>query len=510
MARLIIAHDLGTTGNKATLYDADGELVGSAFVPYDTHYFGQNCVEQNPADWWEAMVGSTRQLMAASEASPDDVACVTFSGQMMGCVAVDATGEVLRPAIIWADQRAVKEADYVAERAGADRVYEVTGHRVGPSYSAAKILWIRGNEPDTFSKAARFHHAKDYVIMRLTGAHVTDYSDASGMNLFDLATRDWSAEILDAVEIDRSLLPDPRPATDVAGELHGDVAEECGLRAGTPVVIGGGDGSCAAVGAGVVREGSAYNYVGSSSWIALATPKPLPDPDRRTFTFAHLHPDLYMPTGTMQAAGGSYQWFRNTLCAEEMRDAEASGKDPYDLLNEQVATIAPGADGLVYLPYLMGERSPHWNPNARGAFIGLNPNHTKAHMARAVLEGVTLNLRIILEAFQRQGAQIAAMRVIGGGAKGEVWRQIMADVYGMPVLLPAHLEEATSLGAAVAGGVGVGLFRDFAVAEEIASVVARQEPNDEAKKAYDALYPIFCQAYEGLVETFDALSELSR
>ena len=510
MAKLIIAHDLGTTGNKATLYDADGELVGTAFAPYDTRYFGQNCVEQNPSDWWEAVVGSTRRLLRESSASPDDVACVTFSGQMMGCVAVDASGEVLRPAIIWADQRAVKEADLVAERAGAERVYEITGHRVGPSYSAAKILWIKENEPDTFARAARFHHAKDYIIMRLTGAQVTDYSDASGMNLFDLASHDWSDGILDAVGLDRSVLPEPRPATDVAGELKPDVADECGLRAGTPVVIGGGDGSCAAVGAGIVREGAAYNYVGSSSWIALATPKPLPDPDRRTVTFAHLDPELYMPTGTMQAAGGSYQWFRNALCAEEIREAEASETDPYDLLNAHVESVPPGADGLIYLPYLMGERSPYWNPNARSAFIGLNPNHTKAHMARAVLEGVTLNLRIILEAFQRQGARIEAMRVIGGGAKGEVWRQIMADVYGMPVLLPAHLEEATSLGAAVAGGVGVGLFRDFTVAEDIAKVVSQQEPDPEAKQVYDALYPIFCQAYEGLVGTFEALSALSR
>jgi len=510
MAKLIIAHDLGTTGNKATLYDADGELVGTAFAPYDTRYFGQNCVEQNPSDWWEAVVGSTRRLLRESSASPDDVACVTFSGQMMGCVAVDAAGEVLRPAIIWADQRAVKEADLVAERAGAERVYEITGHRVGPSYSAAKILWIKGNEPDTFARAARFHHAKDYIIMRLTGAHVTDYSDASGMNLFDLAAHDWSDDILNAVGIERSVLPEPRPATDVAGELKPGMAGECGLKPGTPVVIGGGDGSCAAVGAGVVREGAAYNYVGSSAWIALATPEPLPDPDRRTVTFAHLDPELYMPTGTMQAAGGSYQWFRNTLCAEEMKEAEASERDPYELLNAQVESVPPGADGLIYLPYLMGERSPYWNPNARGAFIGLSPNHTKAHMARAVLEGVTLNLRIILEAFQRQGAQIEAMRVIGGGAKGDVWRQIMADVYGMPVLLPAHLEEATSLGAAVAGGVGVGLFKDFTVAEDIAKVVTRQEPDPEAKETYGTLYPIFCQAYEGLVGVFDGLSGLSR
>lgn len=507
MPNLILAHDLGTTGNKATLYDPAGELVGTAFGGYETRYFGQNCVEQDPADWWQAVVGSTRRLLGESRASAADIACVTFSGQMMGCVAVDALGEVLRPAIIWADQRAVKQAEWIAERVGADRVYEITGHRVGPSYSAAKMLWVKVTEGYRRLHFARFHQAKDYLVLRLTGVHATDYSDASGTNLFDLRARDWSAEILDALEIDRALLPEPRPSTDVVGEVLLGPAEECGLRAGTPVVIGGGDGACAAVGAGVVREGAAYNYVGSSSWIALASGEPLLDPDRRTFTFCHLDPKLYMPTGTMQAAGASYQWFRDTLCAEEVGRAEAEGRSSYELIDALAASVPPGADGLIFLPYLLGERSPHWNPNARGAFVGLSPKHTRAHMARAVLEGVALNLRIILEAFRRQGAGIAEMRVIGGGAKGALWRQIMADVYGLPILLPAHLEEATSLGAAVAGGVGVGLFRDFTVAEQIAKVTDRHRPDADAQAAYDALYPVFCGAYEGLVGTFGRLSQ---
>jgi xylulokinase len=505
MPNLILAHDLGTTGNKATLYDPGGELVASAFAAYETRYFGQNCVEQDPADWWHAVAESTRRLLVQSKAAPADIACVTFSGQMMGCVAVDARGEVLRPAIIWADQRATAEAALIAERVGAERVYEVTGHRVGPSYSAAKILWIRAGEPDVFRRAARFHQAKDYVILRLTGAHVTDYSDASGTNLFDLETRDWSPAILGALDLDRGLLPEVRRSTDVAGELLAGPAEECSLRAGTPVVVGGGDGACAAVGAGVVREGAAYNYVGSSSWIALASSSPLPDPEQRTSTFCHLDPDLYMPTGTMQAAGASYQWFRDALCQEEVREAEASGRSPYELIDALAAQAPPGADRLLFLPYLLGERSPHWNPDARGAFIGLSPNHRKAHMARAVLEGVALNLRIILDAFRRQGAEVKMMRLIGGGAKGALWRQIMADVYGIPVTVPEHTEEATSLGAAVAGGIGVGLFRDFAVAEEVARPTQAQQPDPEAQKAYDALYPLFSRAYEGLVETFAAL-----
>ena len=517
MPTLILAHDLGTTGNKATLYDAEGQLVASAFAPYETQHLGQNRVEQDPRDWWRAVVDSTRRLLA--DASAGDIACVSFSGQMMGCVAVDGCGEVLRPAIIWADQRAQAQADFLAERVGAERVYEITGHRLGPSYSIEKVMWLRDHELDTFAQADCFLQAKDYVVLRLTGACVTDYSDASGSNAFDLRAREWSDEILEAAGIDRALLPEPHSSTDVVGEVLPGPAEECGLRAGTPVVIGGGDGSCAAVGAGSVREGNAYNYVGSSSWIALATREPLLHPEHRTVTFAHLVPDLYMPAGTTQAAGACYQWFRNMLCTEEMRAAEAEGIDVYDFLNALASTVAPGCEGLIFLPYLMGERSPHWNPHARGAFIGLTPSHTKAHLCRAVLEGVALNLRLVLDLFRKSGGpdpaardaaspdglRIESMRVIGGGAKGELWRQIMADAYGMPVLLPANLEEATSIGAAVAGGVGVGLFKDFGVAEEIATVTERRDPDPEAQAAYEALLPVFRGAYGGLVETFEGL-----
>ncbi|MBM3497979.1 MAG: xylulokinase [Armatimonadetes bacterium] len=513
MASLILAHDLGTTGNKATLYDAEGRLVASAFDAYETQHLGQNRVEQDPHDWWRAVVDSTRRLL--TEASARDIACVSFSGQMMGCVAVDGRGEALRPAIIWADQRAQAQADLLAERVGPERVYESTGHRLGPSYSIEKIMWVRDQEPEVYARATCFLQAKDYAVMRLTGACATDYSDASGTNAFDLRARGWSDEILEAAGIERALLPEPRPSTAVVGEVLPGPAEACGLRVGTPVVIGGGDGSCAAVGAGSVAEGTAYNYIGSSSWIALATREPFLHPEHRTVTFCHLVPDRYMPAGTTQAAGACYQWFRNMLCQEEMRAAKAEGIDVYDFLNAVAATVPPGCEGLIFLPYLMGERSPHWNPHARGAFIGLTPNHTKAHLCRAVLEGVALNLRLVLDLFRGHGGpdtaaryaappngmRIDAMRVIGGGAKGELWRQIMADAYGVPVLAPAHLEEATSLGAAVAGGVGVGLFRDFSVAEDLAATAVRHTP----RASYEALLPVFRLAYEGLVEVFEGL-----
>jgi xylulokinase len=300
-------------------------------------------------------------------------------------------------------------------------------------------------------------------------------------------------------------LPELRRSIDVAGEVLPEVADEVGVAPGTPVVIGGGDGACAAAGAGVLDEGAAYNYVGSSSWIALATKTPVYDPDYRTFTFGHIVPGMYMPTGTMQAAGASYQWARDQLCALERQAAETLEVSPYELMNLTAAQSPVGANGLIFLPYLLGERSPRWNPHARGAYIGLTIRHTHSDMVRAVLEGVTMNLRVILDAFRAQGAQIDVMRLIGGGARGRFWNQIMADVYGMPVQRLAILEEATSMGAALAGGVSTGLYPDFTMAETMNEVAQTIHPDPAAQAAYETVYPLFEATYQALVPVYDMM-----
>jgi xylulokinase len=451
---------------------------------------------------------STRQLIADAHVRPADVACVSFSGQMMGAVAVDRQARPLRNAIIWADMRAEEEARRIIDGVGWERTYRITGHRASSSYSGAKILWVREHQPEIFAEAHKFLHAKDFIVARLTGVFATDPTDASGMNLYDLRAGDWSTAILDAIGLDPALLPELHASTDVIGGVTPLAAEETGLAPGTPVVIGAGDGMCAAVGAGVVAEGSAYNYVGSSSWIGLASREPIYDPQMRTFTWAHMVPGLFHPNGTMQAAGGSYQWARDTLCLPEVDAAARLGLSAYELMNLQAESSPPGANGLLFLPYLLGERSPRWNPKARGAYIGLTMKHSRADMIRATLEGITLNLRVILEAFEEQGAHVDAMRVIGGGAKGRTWRQIMANIYGVPVLRPALLDEATSLGAAVAGGVGVGIFPDFSIAEQLTPAVERTEPNSELRPLYDRLYAAFNQAYEQMAPLYDTLADL--
>jgi xylulokinase len=507
---LLLAHDLGTTGNKASLFSTRGELVASSFHAYETEYLHSGWAEQDPEDWWAAVQTSTKRLIRENKVDAQRIAVISFSGQMMGCLLVDDKGKPLRKAIIWADQRSVAEARRLADRVGEEKVYRITGHRISPTYSSEKIAWVRGNEPEVFRKARKALLAKDFVRFRLTGKIATDYSDASGMNLWDIRKKEWSSEILDALEIPGELLPEARPSVEVAGEILPPVAAELGIPSGTPVAIGGGDGPCAAVGAGVVGEGDAYCYIGSSSWIAIANPGPVYDPARRTVNFYHLDPDMVTPTGTMQAAGASYQWARNTFCREEMSQAERQGISPYELMNRQAEASQPGAGGLLFLPYLMGERSPHWNPEARGVFLGLAPGHNKADVLRAVLEGVCLNLRIILEAFTAQGVQVPAIKVIGGGARGRLWRQIMADILGRPIQTLALIEEATSFGAAVAGGVACGAFKSLQVARELSRITEVQEPRAELRERYDRAYAVFQEAYQALVPIYSKMRHMQQ
>ncbi|MDR1143783.1 MAG: FGGY-family carbohydrate kinase [Spirochaetaceae bacterium] len=510
MAKYILAHDLGTSGNKAALFSLEGKLGAGVLYEYPAYYPKPGWVEQDPNDFWKAVCLSTRQLLEKASVSPGDIAAVCFSGQMMGCLLVDGEGRPLRPMIIWADTRAGAQEAEMKEKLGMDYIYRTTGHRISASYSAAKLLWVRDNEGEIYKRAYKMLHAKDYIIFKLTGKFVTDYSDASGTNLFDLVKKTWDKNSLDALSIPPDLLPDPYPSTYNAGGITLEAAGEIGLLQGTPVIIGGGDGSCACVGAGVVAEGAAYNVLGSSSWISLASTAPLYDPRMRTFTWVHLDPALYTPCGTMQAAGYSYNWYKNTLCGDEIAEAARDGEDPYRIIDEGALKSPPGAGGLLYLPYLLGERSPRWNHEARGAFVGLSITTGKSDISRAVLEGVGFNLRIILEILEDRGNGTGGIIMIGGGAKGTVWLQILADIWQKPLVVPAYTEEATSLGAAVCGGVGIGAFRDFSVIRQFNGPVKTISPRGELAPVYEELFGIFNQAYDSMTGVYHRLAEFGR
>jgi len=500
MPRLILAHDLGTTGNKASLFDPEGKMLASVSSPYETDYPRPGWAEQSPADWWEAVGKSTQQLISESRCEAADIAVISFSGQMMGCLPVDVQGRPLRSAIIWADQRAEAEAALIAERVGREQVYAITGHRAASNYTAPKLLWLRNHQPELYARTRKVLQAKDYVAFKLTGVYATDYSDASGTILFDLSARRWADDILAALGLDPNLMPPALPSATVIGSVTREAADLTGLCAGTPVVIGGGDGACATAGAGVVSPTDTYCYIGSSSWIALVSREPLYDPQQRTFTFAHLDPQYVFPIGTMQCAGGSYDWLEGVLRGD-------GGQRMHGKLDSLAASVEPGAHGLLFLPYLMGERSPHWNPQARGAFVGLTMTHGRGEMARAVLEGVAFNLRIILDALRGQGAPIDTLRLIGGGARSSLWRQILADVLNLPLLLPTLLVEATSLGAAMAGGVGVGLYAGYEDAGQLVRVEPGEEPRPRIVSRYEDLYQVFQETYAGLVPVYERMAD---
>lgn len=491
----ILAHDLGTSGNKATLFDAAGRLVDSAFAPYTTQIPSPNWAEQEPQAWWEAVCTTSQKLLDSSGVPATEIAAVGFSGMMMGCLPVDAQGTPLRSCIIWADQRAQAEAALIAARCGADEVYQRCGHRTSPAYVAPKILWVRAHQPEIYVRAAKFLAPKDYIVQRLTGEFATDYSDASGTLLFDLIARRWHQPFLDALDLSADQLPTPYPSNTVVGRVTPQAARASGLAPGTPVVIGGGDGSCAGVGAGVIEPGAAYCVIGTSAWISVSTLAPVPDPLQRTMTFHHAHPQRYAPMGVQQMAGGARAWAWKALADGDL-DLDAAA-----------ATAPPGASGLIFLPYLMGERSPWWNPQARGAFIGLAMPHDKAQMARAVLEGVAFGLRQILDSLREHVPGIDAVRLIGGGGKSQLWPQILADIFGLPIHRLELTGEATSWGAAVAAGVAVGLY-DWSIAAERSRVTQEIAPNAANRQRYETLLALFTESYLALAPVYAKLAEI--
>ncbi|MGL5329106.1 MAG: xylulokinase [Peptostreptococcaceae bacterium] len=496
MSKYLLAHDLGTSGNKATLYTVDGDLVKSEVYSYDTKITNNNWVEQNSNDWWKAVCETSKNLV--KDIDEREIAAISFSGQMMGCLCVDKNGDVLRDCLIWADMRATKEEAVLRTKIDEKEFYKITGHKISPSYGGQKLMWIKNNEPDIYEKTYKMLNAKDYIILKLTGEFVTEYTDASSTCLLDLNTLDWSDKLIEVMELDKDKLPKLLKSTDIAGIVSEEAAKATGLVPGIPVVCGGGDGVCAAVGTGCTKEGIAHSCMGTSSWISITTEKPIFDEEMKTFTWAHIVPGYVLPTGTMQCGGGSFAWMKKELCPEGFNELEKA-----------IQNSKPGANGLIFLPYLIGERSPRWNPEAKGGFIGLKMEHEKKDMIRSVQEGVGFNLSIVLDTFKKQGVNIEDMIVIGGGAQSKSWRQILADIYKVNILKPNYMEEATSMGAAITAGVGVGVFKDFDVIDKFLKIEETHIPNEENGKIYDSLKPIFDKCYFQLEDVFSELSKFN-
>ncbi len=496
---MLLAHDLGTTGDKASLHEDDGTLVASFTAPYDTHYGPGGQAEQDPQAWWQALGAATRRLLERTGTAPQAVSAVSFSGQMMGAVLLDADHRPVRPAIIWADTRSGRQAAEVAALVGEEEAYRILGHRLNPTYTLTKAMWVREHEPDSFARVRHVCAAKDYLVWRLTGRLVTDPSDASAMNAFDQHRRTWSEPVLEAAGLDAGLFPEVVPSTHMAGTVSDRAASETGLSAGTAVVVGGGDGPMAAVGAGVTRpEDGPYVCLGTSSWISMTTTQPLYDPGMATMTFDHVRPGHFVPTATMQAGGGSLEWLSDVL-------VPGGGSGRYDTLVEAARSTAAAADGLYFLPYVLGERSPYWNPDARGTFVGLARHHGPADLTRAVLEGVGFNLLTCVEAFRATGVAVESVDAVGGGAESDVWLQVLADQWGCVTRRRSVAGEGNSLGAAVTAGVAIGSIDDFSRSRDLSQVTAEFTPDEERHARYAEQHAWFCRAYDALVPWFSGV-----
>ncbi|HYO87947.1 MAG TPA: xylulokinase [Candidatus Limnocylindrales bacterium] len=486
----LLGLDISTTGAKALIIDETGRVVASHTTPQPISQPHPLWSEQNPADWWNGIAQSIRAALADARLTGEDIAAVGPTGQMHGLVLMDKHGEVLRPAMLWNDQRTQAECDWITERVGASRLIELTGNRALTGFTAPKIVWVQRHEPEVFARAGHFLLPKDYIRFRLTGDYAMDLSDASGTLLLDVAHRRWSHEVVDALGIPREWLPTLAEGSAVTSVVTAEGAAETGLKAGTPVVGGGGDQAAGAVGVGAVEEGIFSLAVGTSGVVFAPLGHYSYEPDGRLHAFCHAGPGLWHFMGVMLSAAGSLQWYRDTLAPSTSFD---------DLL-APAAAVPPGSDGLLFLPYLTGERTPHPDPLARGAFVGLTARHTMAHMTRAVLEGVAFGLKDSFELIRAGGVTASEVRASGGGAKSPLWRQILADVFDAP-LSTASTTEGAAYGGAVLAAVGAGLYPDVqsACAAMITTgdVTAPLQPD-----AYDHAYTLYRGLYPALEETF--------
>jgi xylulokinase len=490
----LLGIDVGTGGTRAVVVDDGGRVVASAtedHEPFASPHSGW--AEQDPGDWWRACAVAVRAALERTGTQAGAIAAVGLSGQMHGAVLLGERDDVLRPSLIWADQRTGPQCREIVERLGETRLIELTSNPALTAFTLPKLLWVREHEPETWRRVRTVLLPKDYVRLRLTGERATDAADASGTLMLDVANRRWSTAVLDAMEIDEGLLPDVYESPEVTGRVSAAGAEATGLAEGTPVVAGAGDQAAGAVGMGVVRPGVVSATIGTSGVVFAATDRPARDRLGRVHSFCHAVPDRWHVMGVTQAAGLSLRWFKDRFGA-----GADDGRDPYERLSDEAASAPPGADGVLWAPYLLGERTPHLDPDARAALVGLTASHGRAHVIRAILEGVAFSLRDTFTLFDEMAVPVRAVRLGGGGARGRLWRQVQADVYGREVEV-LEADEGAAYGAAILAGVGAGVWPSVdAACDAVVRVAARVEPDPQAVATLGARYEAFRALYGAL------------
>jgi len=500
MQRYLLAHDIGTSSSKTVLFDTHTlSIVGDCTESYPTTYPADGFAEHNPEQWWHAVCTATKRLLEQTKVKPQQIAAVSFSAIMNTCLPVDKEGTPLRNAVIWADQRGASQLPKLYAAADETAFYNITGQRINGTYSIAKMLWLQEHEPQIFKKTYKFLQAKDYIIRKMTGSFITDYSDASHTGTLNLREKKYESALLKDLNIPEDKMPELKKSAETAGVLSAEAARECGLISGIPVITGGGDGCCATAGAGVYAQGSAYNVLGTSSWNAALTDQVLHDADKVCFSLMHLDAVHYTALGTMQSAGHSLEWLMSNLFDGFHTDKARC----FDIINKEIDALMRqgGRSTLLYLPYLMGERSPWWNPDARGAFIGLHPESGKAEMVKACMEGVAFNLKIILNALEKNTGKLS-MTLIGGGGRNKTWLSIIASVWEREIAIPKYVLQATSIGALLCAGIGAGVFKDFSDIQKINPIERTVYSDEKLQAHYRRQYELFTEAYRCLTGVF--------
>lgn len=504
MSSYLIGIDVGTSSAKAVLIDESGVVLDTVAPEYEFQTPHPLWAEADPADWWDATVQAVRSLLEKVNAS--EVAGVGLTGQMHGMVALNGSGEVLRPCIMWNDQRTALQCEAITNRVGSEKVIRLTGNPVLPGFTAPKIAWTRENEPETFAAIDKILLPKDFVRYKLTGEFFTDVSDASGTSLLDVENRRWSDEMLAALEIPSSWMPEVTESPVASSRISAEAATATGLLEGTPVIAGGGDQAAQAVGCGIVGTGAISATLGTSGVVFAHSDEYRVEPEGKLHAFCHAVPGKWHLMGVMLSAAGSFQWYKNKLCGEEMAAEAAGGPDAYDALTAIAGEAPPGSEGLLFLPYLSGERTPYPDPNARGSLVGLSLRHGKAHVTRAVLEGVSYGLNDSLTLMRNLGIEPDRIILSGGGARSELWKQMLSDVFDARCEM-VNAVEGAAYGAALLASVGAGIYPDVEQACSSCIKVTDSVLPGPNRKAYEAFYPRYRALYPALRDEFKAMAE---
>jgi len=504
----LLGIDIGTSGTKTILIAESGSVVARSTIEYPLHSPAPLWSEQDPLDWWIATCGTVQSVLQQSGVSPREIAGIGLSGQMHGSVFLDENNDVIRPAILWNDQRTAAECAWITETVGKERVVELISNPVLTGFTAGKIIWLREHEQENYARVRKVLLPKDYIRLRLTGEFATEVSDASGTALFNVRKREWAGEMLDAIGIPAGWMPRAYESPEVSGRISEAGAAATGLAPGTPVVGGGGDQAAGAVGNGIVARGIVSSTVGTSGVVFAYSEQPVVDPQLRLHTFCHAVPGAWHLMGVMLSAGGSLQWYRDAFCQPEKVVAGALDRDPYELICAEAAKAPVGCEGLIFLPYLTGERTPYADPNARGVLFGLTRRSDRRHVARAVLEGVAYGLNDSFAIMHEMQVPIRQVRASGGGSRSRVWRQIQADVTGH-THVTVTVDEGPALGVALLAGVGTGVYGSVAEAcTQTIKVDDSAETCDVNHAAYKRFHQVYQSLYANLKPDFAAVAGL--